>query len=194
MNFNNAVFVASYGTANQLPLSNNLEFVFCGRSNVGKSSLINKLVSRKSLAKTSSSPGKTATINFFKIDDIFFVDLPGYGYAKVAKTEKQRWSKLIDAYFASHREFALIIQLIDIRHKPSDLDIVMINFLIESELPFVIALTKADKLSKTAILKRKEELMSEIPYGEQIEMIPFSSVSGLGVSSLQKIIEEIHNA
>ncbi|MCL2014266.1 MAG: ribosome biogenesis GTP-binding protein YihA/YsxC [Oscillospiraceae bacterium] len=191
MNFNDAKFLTSYGTAKQLERSEGLEFVFCGRSNVGKSSLINKILNRKSLAKTSSTPGKTATINFYKVDEIFFVDLPGYGYAKVSRNEKRRWNSLIDAYFSGSREFALIIQLIDIRHKPSELDLLMVNFLIDASLPFVVVLTKEDKISKTAAKKRKSDFAAELPCGDQIKIIPFSAVSGEGTDELRRVISEM---
>ena len=148
MNFHNASFKAAYGTSEQLPASTGPEVSFAGRSNVGKSSLLNKLMYRKGLAKVSSTPGKTATINFYDVDGHDLVDLPGYGYAKVSKTEKGRWSELIEGYYNQDRDFALVVSLIDIRHEPSALDRNMVQFLMDAELPFAIALTKADKLSK----------------------------------------------
>ena len=130
MNFNKAEFYASYGQYKQIPPAEKVEIAFAGRSNVGKSSLINKIFNRKSLARVSSVPGKTATINFYKIDDCFMVDLPGYGYAKIAKSDKLRWSSLIEGYLMSDRDIALVFQLIDIRHAPSADDIHMINFMV----------------------------------------------------------------
>ena len=123
-----------------------MEIAFAGRSNVGKSTLINKIFNRKNLARVSSVPGKTATINFYGLENVFFVDLPGYGYAKVAKSEKRRWSELIEGYLNSGRDLRLVFLLIDMRHAPSADDLHMINYLIDAELPFVIILTKADKL------------------------------------------------
>ena len=161
-----------------------------GRPNVGKSTLINKLFNRKSLARVSSVPGKTATINFYKMEDIYFVDLPGYGYAKVAKSEKERWSGLIEGYLNSpDRDIRLIFLLIDMRHKPSADDMHMIDYLIEAEHPFVIVLTKADKLNKTQRQERLSKFPEEI--GEDIKMIPFSSTTFEGVEELRKIIDEV---
>ena len=147
MNYNLVKFQGAYGTSAQIPESIRPEVSFVGRSNVGKSSLINRLFNRKKLAKVSSMPGKTSTINFFTTDKIDFVDLPGYGYAKVAKSEKARWSEMINGYFDQYRYYALVVSLIDIRHPATKLDEQMIEFLRACELPFIIALTKADKLS-----------------------------------------------
>ena len=119
MNYNKAEFFASYGKFSQIPPCTGIEIAFAGRSNVGKSTLINKLFNRKNLARVSSVPGKTATINFYKLENIFFADLPGYGYAKVSRSEKDRWSDLIEGYLNSDRDFYLIFLLIDMRHAPS---------------------------------------------------------------------------
>ena len=144
MDLNNIEFKGAYGTSAQIPTSKLPEVSFVGRSNVGKSSLINKLLNRKQLARVSQMPGKTSTINFFGNDAIDLVDLPGYGYAKVAKSELGRWSEMINGYFDQYRFYALVVSLIDIRHPASKLDEQMIEFLKACELPFVIALTKAD--------------------------------------------------
>lgn len=191
MNFNKVEFETSFGTFSQLPPSDMPEIVFSGRSNVGKSSLINAIFNRKNLARVSSVPGKTATINFFKVENIRFVDLPGYGYAKVSQGEKKRWSELIGGYFDDDRDLALVLQLVDMRHSPSKDDLMMIDFLIESEIPFIIVLTKADKLSQKQQNERLEALMQEIPYADQITMIPFSSTRFIGVEKVREIIEEI---
>lgn len=191
MNFHNVVFETSFGRFDQLPKSDLVEIAFAGRSNVGKSSMINKVFNRKQLARVSAVPGKTATINFFRLETVRFADLPGYGYAKVAKGEKERWSKLIDGYFRSGRNIGLVFQLVDIRHKPSRDDLQMIDFLIENEFPFVLILTKKDKLTKTQLAERLEALQSEIPCADQITMIPFSSEKGDGVEEVKAIIEEI---
>jgi GTP-binding protein len=191
MNYNYAEYLASYGTFKQLPPCTRREIAFSGRSNVGKSTLINKIFNRKNLARVSSVPGKTATINFFGLENIHFVDLPGYGYAKVSKSEKERWSGLIEGYLNSDRDIRLIIQLIDMRHPPSKDDLHMIDFLIDNELPFIIVLTKADKLKKMARLERMEAFKSEIPYYDQITVVPFSSETREGVEEVRKIIEEI---
>ena len=192
MNFQNAQFRAAYGTFKQLPSPENVEIAFSGRSNVGKSSLINRLFGRRSLARVSATPGKTATINFYRLENIDFVDLPGYGYAKVAKSEKERWRDLIGGYLADgSRDIGLVFQLVDMRHPPSKDDIQMINFLVENELPFVIVLTKADKLNKSEREKRLEGFKSEIPYYDDITVVPFSAVTDEGVDRLREIVLEI---
>lgn len=191
MNFNKAEFLTSYGKYSQIPPSDRVEIAFSGRSNVGKSSLINKIFNRKSLARVSATPGKTVTINFYELENIYIVDLPGYGYAKVSKTEKQRWAGLIEGYLQADRELGLVFQLVDFRHPPTADDIMMINFLIDSELPFVIVLTKADKLKKSQREARMEALKTELPCFEQITVIPFSAETGEGVEQIREIIEEI---
>lgn len=191
MNFNQVVFETSFGNFSQILKSDLPEIVFSGRSNVGKSSLINTIFNRKNLARVSSVPGKTTTINFFRMENVRFVDLPGYGYAKVSKSEKNRWSNLIGGYFNDDRDIALIMQLIDVRHSPSKEDMVMINFLIESELPFIIILTKCDKLSKKQLEERLSSFKNDIPYSDQITMIPFSSTNFMGVEEVRNIITEI---
>ena len=191
MNYSKAEFYASYGKFSQIPTCDRIEIAFAGRSNVGKSTLINKIFNRKNLARVSSVPGKTATINFYSLENIYFADLPGYGYAKVAKSEKERWSELIEGYLNSDRDIRLVFSLIDMRHPPTADDIHMINYLIEAELPFVIVLTKADKLKKTEREKRMEALKTEIPYYDQIHIVPFSSMTFEGVEEIRSIIDEI---
>ncbi len=192
MEFRNAEFYASYGTFEQLPLPQRLEIAFAGRSNVGKSSLINRVFGRRSLARVSSVPGKTQTINFYSLENIFVVDLPGYGYARVAKNEKARWRELIGGYFADdRRELGLVFSLVDMRHPPTADDIKMINFLIDSEIPFCVVLTKADKLKKTERQRRLEELKSELPLYEQLTVIPFSAVTDEGLDRIREIILEV---
>lgn len=191
MNYNKAEFCASYGRFSQIPSPERIEIAFSGRSNVGKSTLINKLFNRKNLARVSAVPGKTATINFYGLENLYFVDLPGYGYAKVAKSEKERWSGLIEGYLNSDRDLRLVFQLVDMRHAPSSDDLAMINYLIEAELPFVIVLTKADKLKKTEREKRMMAFAEEIPYFNDIHIVPFSSQTFEGVDELRQIIEDI---
>lgn len=191
MNYNKAEFAASYGTFKQIPKTERPEIAFSGRSNVGKSSLINKIMNRKSLARVSAMPGKTITINFFSLENLYIVDLPGYGYAKVSKSEKHRWAELIEGYLNDDRSLALVFQLIDFRHKPTADDIMMINFLIDSGIPFVIVLTKADKLKKRERTERREAFMTEIPCAEDITMIEFSAETGEGVDKIREIIEDI---
>jgi len=193
-NFHNASFLAAYGTVDQLPASTLSEISFAGRSNVGKSSILNKLMYCKDLAKVSQTPGKTATINFYGIDTAakqgacHFVDLPGYGFAKVAKSEKGRWSELIEGYFNQQRRFALVCSLIDIRHEASDLDEVMVSFLQEAGLPYCVVLTKADKLSRQQQMKQRSALIKQLGIGADVPVLITSSESGLGVDDLRSLI------
>ncbi|WP_074714439.1 MULTISPECIES: ribosome biogenesis GTP-binding protein YihA/YsxC [Ruminococcus] len=191
MNYNKAEFTAAYGKFSQIPAPERIEIAFAGHSNVGKSTLINKLFNRKNLARVSSVPGKTATINFYGLENIYFVDLPGYGYAKVAKSEKERWSGLIEGYLSSDRDIRLVFMLVDMRHAPTKDDVQMINYLIDTEMPFVLVLTKADKLNKTERAKRLEAFKDEIPCFEDIHVIPFSSQTFEGVEELRQIVEDI---
>ncbi len=192
MNFNKAKFLTSYGSFKQIPPSERIEIAFSGRSNVGKSSLINKILQRKALAKVSAMPGKTVTINFFDVDSIYIVDLPGYGYAKVARDEKKRWADLIGGYLADgERDLELVFQLIDMRHAPTKDDIQMIEYLVENEVPFVVVLTKADKLNKTERQKRLSAFKTEIPYYDDIKTIEFSAITGEGVDEIREIITSI---
>lgn len=190
INFHNASFKSAYGTSSQLPESTLPEVSFAGRSNVGKSSLLNKLMFRKSLAKVSATPGKTATINFYDVDGIDLVDLPGYGYAQVSKSELDRWSELIEGYFNDERYFALVVSLVDIRHDPSALDHDMVTFLRDSGLPFAIALTKADKLSKQKAASQRARItkLLDLPAGTPV--ILTSSQSGNGVDELRELISQ----
>jgi len=191
MNYNNIRFLSSFGTSNQLPESTLPEICFSGRSNVGKSSLINKLVGRKALARVSTKPGKTVTINFFSADDCMFADLPGYGYAKVSFSENERWSGLMEDYFSSQRNIKLVVQLVDMRHDPTVDDISMINYLISTGYHFVIALTKCDKLNKSEYSARMEafcEIFRDLPH--DVTYFPFSSQTGEGLDTLKLVIED----
>ncbi len=189
MNYSKAQFEAAFGTLRQLPLSNKKEVAFAGRSNVGKSSLLNKIFNRKSLARVSSVPGKTITVNFYSVDGNRLVDLPGYGYAKASPGEKRRWAELMEGYFKTARDIRLVVQLIDMRHKPSADDQTMLAFLREMSIPFVIALTKCDKLNKTQYAQRLEALQTELAGYEDITKIPCSAVTGAGVEELKKLID-----
>lgn len=190
MNFNEVCFEFAAGVAEQLPESDLPEIVFSGHSNVGKSSLINKLVQRKALARVSSQPGKTATINFYKLKEFRLVDLPGYGYAKVSKVEKERWANLVEGYFAQRRKCALIIQILDLRHPPTDDDLNMVDFLYRSGYKFAVVLTKSDKLKKTQYEKQIEYYNDIFSTIEGIELIPFSAQTGFGQDEVRKLIEE----
>ncbi len=190
MNFNLAEFEFAAGRKDQLPTSDLPEIVFAGKSNVGKSSLINKILNRKALARVSSTPGKTATVNSYKLPDCRLIDLPGYGYAKVSASEKLRWSKLIEGYFNSGRNIKLVIQILDIRHKPTADDYNMINFLIERDIPFMVVCTKRDKLNKSEFEKQMNYFHSILDEHE-IEFLPFSATKGDGVEELKEIIIDV---
>ena len=188
INFNDVTFDRSYGTLAQLPPSTRPEISFAGRSNVGKSSLINKLFNRKSLAKVSSTPGKTATINFFDAKNVHFVDLPGYGYAQVAKSEKKRWTALIDGYFQQERNHALVCTLVDIRHEASPLDASMLAFVRELGLPYAVVFTKADKLNASKADQMRSLLLDQLGVPEEVPWVLTSSAKGTGVDKLRKLI------
>lgn len=191
MNFQKADFIASYGISSQLPESDRVEFVFSGRSNVGKSSLINRLCSRKNLARVSSTPGKTATINFYSVDDLYFVDLPGYGYAKVSNADRDRWDKLINSYFEEERNNELLIQLLDCRHDPSADDVQMLQFLHYHRIPFVIVLTKADKLKKSQIAETQAKFEKiGLQYGSRAVFLT-SAEKGTGMEELKQYLESV---
>jgi len=191
LNFHLVEFERSYGRPEQLPESDLPEIVFSGRSNVGKSSLINAIFRNRGLARVSGTPGKTATINFFRLADLRFVDLPGYGYAKVSKTEKARWKNLMRSYYESGREIALVCQLVDMRHPPTADDLAMIGFFIEEEFPFLIVLTKSDKLNQRQRRERMAALLNEVPYADEVTMIPCSTETGEGLETIRDIIREI---
>ena len=189
INYNKVRFVASYGAASQIPVSTCPEVCFVGRSNVGKSSLMNKLFNRRNLVKVSSKPGKTANVNFFEADGVHFVDLPGYGFAQKSKAERDRWAQLIGDFFEMERSFNLVVSLVDIRHDPSKLDLQMIDFLQENDFNFVVALTKADKLGRgkqaqqAAAIKRQLNVPAD-------RVIVTSSENGQGIDQLKAAIVE----
>ena len=190
MNYNNAIFEKSFGISAQLPPSVTPEITFSGRSNVGKSSLLNKLFNRKALARVSSVPGKTVTINFYGVDNARFVDLPGYGYAKLSKQEKERFGELMEGYFHSERNIKLVVQLVDLRHKPSADDYSMLDFLKQMDIPVIVVCTKADKLKVKELERRKREITEELDMIEPDKIIPFSSKTGLGCDEIKMCIEK----
>lgn len=192
MNFNNANFENAFGTFSQLGESVLPEFCFSGRSNVGKSSLINRLVNRKNLARVGGKPGKTVTVNFYKVDGVYIVDLPGFGYAKVSDSERERWKDLMEGYFKSGRNIKMVFCLVDMRHPVTEFDISMMDFLKIMQIPYCIVLTKSDKLNKSEYAKRLSLIEEELSvYGEGKEIIPFSSHTGEGVDKLRTIIENL---
>lgn len=190
MNFNNVEFEKAYGISAQLPPSNIPEITFAGRSNVGKSSLLNKLFNRKSLARVSSVPGKTITINFYNVDGYKFVDLPGYGYAKISKAERDRFGELMEGYFQTGRNIKLVVQLVDMRHKPSQDDYGMIDFMQQMDIPFIVVATKCDKLKVKEFQKRQEEIKKELSMVDERLIIPFSSEKGTGLDHVKSEIEK----
>lgn len=196
MNINNVKFEASFGTASQLKASTLPEIVFAGKSNVGKSSLINKFFNRKNLARVSGVPGKTTTINFFVADGVRIADLPGYGYAKRPDSEKRRWGELMEAYFASQRDIKLVVQLLDMRHEPTADDITMLDFLSEAGYEFVCVLTKCDKLNRSEREKRRQSFAENPALEKAVGIIEASAQTGEGMEELARLIDDklMHNS
>ncbi|MBQ1279190.1 MAG: YihA family ribosome biogenesis GTP-binding protein [Clostridia bacterium] len=191
MNWNNVQFEAAFGTLEQLSESTLPEICFSGRSNVGKSSLINKLLNRKSIARVSSTPGKTVTVNFYRLPEARLVDLPGYGYAKVADSERERWAELMEGYFRSGRDIRLCLQLVDMRHKITDFDISMLEFLKHFGIPYAVVLTKCDKLNKSEFSARLSAVKEEMgDLGDGVTVIPFSALKGTGADEIRNTIEK----
>lgn len=189
MRFDKVKYEASYGTAQQLPASGHIEIAFAGRSNVGKSSMLNKILNRKNLARVSSVPGKTVTVNFFDCDGIKLVDLPGYGYAKVNFNEKKRWADLMEGYFTSDRNIRLVVQLTDMRHPVTKDDLNMMRFMQSAGYDFIVVMTKSDKLNKTERTKRMENIHTELAEFGDVKIIPFSASNGEGADEIRKAIE-----
>jgi GTP-binding protein len=192
--FDRVKYEASYGTSQQLPKSDAVEIAFAGRSNVGKSSMLNKVLNRKNLARVSSVPGKTVTVNFFDCDGVKLVDLPGYGYAKVNFNEKKRWADLMEGYFNSGRNIRLVVQLTDMRHPVTKDDLDMMRFMKAAGFDFIVVMTKSDKLNKTERTKRLEAIKEELAEFGDIEAIPFSSQNGEGADKIREIIEKYSTA
>lgn len=193
MNINTATYYGSVGTVKQLKdLKTEFpEIAFSGRSNVGKSSIINKVLNRKSLARMSATPGKTITVNFFKLDDCYFVDLPGYGYAKRSASEQKRWSELVEGYFTTDRNISLVVQLLDMRHPPSADDITMLEFLDSSQYEFIIVLTKCDKLNKSETEKNLKMFEEKLAFlKKEVTVIEVSSLKGTNCEDLRQIIKD----
>lgn len=193
MNIHNVKLTVSAVSPKQYPTDSKMEFAFAGRSNVGKSSMINKLLNRKSLARVSSAPGKTATINFYDIDDtIYLVDLPGYGYAARSKSEIESWGNMIEDYLKNREELERIILLVDSRHEPTKDDLVMLDWIrhYQPEGAIIIA-TKTDKLKKRELEKNLEMIWNKLELGEDDILIPFSTKDDEGKFSVWDVIEMI---
>lgn len=182
------------GVTSKLPDNQMPEFAFVGRSNVGKSSLINKLVNRKALARTSQQPGKTQTINYFRLNDSFyFVDLPGYGYAKVSKELQAKWGKMIERYLLKSKQLKLIFQLVDIRHEPSAGDKQMHDWIAANKLPSIVLVTKTDKVSRSQISKQLAMIRKELKLKASDRLIACSKETGLGFDEVWGVMEEYLN-
>ena len=182
MKVNNVEMIMSAVRPEQYPTEGYPEFALAGRSNVGKSSFINKMIGRKSLARTSSKPGKTQTLNFYKIEEqLFFVDVPGYGYAQVSKSSRAAWGEMIDQYLTERELLKSVIQIVDLRHPPSKDDKIMYDFLVQFELPAIVIATKADKIPKGKWDKHKKVIRNELNMRPEDPIIVFSSEKGLGM-------------
>ena len=188
MNFNNVSFLISAAAPRSFPSDRLPEIAFAGKSNVGKSSVINRILNRKNFARVGDKPGKTIHVNYFTVDNqCYFVDLPGYGYAKVSQSEKDRWGKLMEDYFASGR-IDLGVLIVDSRHAPTNNDITMANWFIQSGCPFVVVANKLDKLKKSEIEPNLLTIRQDLGLPEETPVIPFSAEKGTGKDELVKHI------
>lgn len=191
MRIQDAEFICSAVQAKQYPSEFLPEIALVGRSNVGKSSLINRVTNRKSLAKTSSKPGKTQTLNFYKMNQSFFlVDVPGYGYAKVSKSQRANWIKMLQSYLANRKKLVLVGLVVDFRHMPMPTDIDMVDFLAELDLPFRIILTKVDKVKKNQQEGQFQQIKKAFAIPDDDCYYRFSAVSGQGVEALTDLFAE----
>ena len=191
INFNRVEFVLSAASEKQFVRDGMPQLAFAGRSNVGKSSVINRIVNRKNFARVGASPGKTSQINYFKIDGkLYLVDLPGYGYAKVSKAERDRWGKLMEDYFQSAGLIHLGVQIVDARHKPTADDVTMAGWFKGAGRPFAVVANKCDKLAKTAVPGALEAIRAALELPEDVSLIPFSAETGEGRGELISAIEK----
>lgn len=192
MNLNNASLVISAVSEKQYPNTAFPEVAFAGRSNVGKSSFINKILNRKNLARTSSKPGKTATLNFYNIDNaLMLVDLPGYGYAAVSKAEKAKWGEMINHYLYTRKNLATTFLIVDIRHKPTEDDCMMYDFIKSRQDGCVVIATKADKISKSATEQQLCLVSDTLKMDDKDILIPFSAEKGIGVDEALEVLYDI---
>ena len=190
MNFQNVEFLISAASPGAFPVRKLPEIAFAGKSNVGKSSVINRLLQRKNFARVGDKPGKTIHVNYFLLDNAcYLVDLPGYGFAKVSQAEKERWGKLMEDYFAAGR-ITLGILIVDYRHPPTNNDITMANWFLESGCPFVVVANKLDKLKKSEYAQNLAVIRRDLALPESVPVIPFSAEKGDGRDALVKVILE----
>ena len=189
MNLHNADFIRSVTAVADCPKDGLPQIAFAGKSNVGKSSVINKLLLRKNFARVGEAPGKTTHINFFRIDNkLYLVDLPGYGYAKVPMAEKERWGKLMEKYFAAEDTIDYGVMIVDARHKPTANDVIMADYFKASGKPFVVVANKMDKLKKSEIEPNLACIRETLTLPETVELIPFSAENGLGREALLRVL------
>ena len=194
MNFQKVDFLISAASPKDFPVNRLPEIAFAGKSNVGKSSVINRILQRKNFARVGEKPGKTIHVNYFTVDNsCYFVDLPGYGYAKVSQAEKDRWGKLMDSYFASKR-IDLGIFIVDSRHAPTQNDITMARWFLETGCPFVVVANKLDKLKKSEIEPNLQTIRVDLELPEECPVIPFSAEKGPGRDELVNLILSAVNA
>ena len=194
INFNNAKFLESIGDLKQLKPSRVPEIVFSGKSNVGKSSFVNALTNRKSLARTSSAPGKTRQLNFYNMDNIFyFVDLPGYGYSQMSKSEQKKVGDSTETYLKNRKNINLIILLVDIRHKPGENDRMMMDFIKQTGHRYIVITSKADKIAKTKVQSYVDDIAKELDVPEDL-IFPFSSETKFNLETIWEVIEESLNS
>jgi len=188
MNFHNVEFLISAASTKDFPQNRLPEIAFAGKSNVGKSSVINRILLRKNFARVGDKPGKTIHVNYFTIDKkCYFVDLPGYGYAKVSQSEKERWGRLMEAYFASNR-IDLGVLIVDARHAPTNNDITMARWFIDSDCPFVVVANKLDKVKKSQLESNLQVIRQDLELPEDCVVLPFSAEKGTGRDDLVKLI------
>ncbi|MDQ0216460.1 GTP-binding protein [Oikeobacillus pervagus] len=191
MKVNNAEIVISAVKPEQYPDDQLPEFALAGRSNVGKSSFINKMINRKSLARTSSKPGKTQTLNFYILEEaLYFVDVPGYGYAKVSKKEREAWGKMIETYLTERKQLKAVLLIVDIRHEPTEDDILMYDFLKYYDIPCIVIATKVDKIPRGKWQKHLKRTKEILDFDPNDEIVLFSSETGEGKDQTWAIIEK----
>lgn len=188
MNFQKVEFLISAASAQDFPKTRLPEIAFAGKSNVGKSSVINRILQRKNFARVGEKPGKTVHVNYFTVDSkCYFVDLPGYGFAKVSQAEKDRWGRLMEDYFAASR-IDLGVLIVDYRHPPTNNDITMARWFLDSGCPFVVVANKKDKLKKSELLPNLQTIREDLELPEECPIIPFSAEKGDGREELIKYI------